>query len=587
MPGYITREELYPLLRQVDTTVGKKGETHAECPWCGANSSHFNLYEKGFACVKCGNKGKYSILADHLGYRKEEEKRETETQECVYRYTDGAGELVFEVVRYKVEGGKRKKRFRQRRPDPNDPSRHIWNLEGLSPRPLYQLPLIRETMGEPVFVVEGEKDVETLLAKEFTATTSSMGAGNAKYTDWTSLNGKVVHIIPDNDESGKKYCDEVASLLVGKVGDLTILDLPEGVKDITEWFEAGNKVEDFHALIMTAHDWVRPAGALADRQTRFTYNELLKGEAPPVTWLIENILPESGIGLLSGDGGIGKTWLMMHIAQAVAGGAQVFHNFPVKQGPVLYWDEESTDIMVRDRIQRLHAPMPMLTDNLPIIWHIGEGWKINDEECFAKLKAEIKEVKPALVCIDSLIAIHDCDENSAVDIRQRVFGPLVRLRHEFGCGFLIAHHTRKPTQIQSSNNHMVRGSSDIVNVLDCHLYCRKYGEEIIIEHAKARFSFAVPTFCISFEGHETMQLVYKCGDQDVVGLEQAKSRVIEYLLEIENTPIPRTKLAEAVASEGTQGRTIQKAITTLFEEGKLVREKEGRNAMYSLDLSVM
>ena len=70
------------------------------------------------------------------------------------------------------------KAFRQRRPDPVHPGAWLWNLEGVEPV-LYHLPQVIEAIqrGEPIYVVEGEKDAEALQALGLTATCNAMGAG--------------------------------------------------------------------------------------------------------------------------------------------------------------------------------------------------------------------------------------------------------------------------------------------------------------------------------------------------------------------------------------------------------------------------
>ena len=70
---------------------------------------------------------------------------------ATYRYTDEHGELLYEVQRLEP------KSFRQRRPD----AKHGWSWSlGDVRRVLYRLPQV--TGAEVVFVVEGERDVETL-----------------------------------------------------------------------------------------------------------------------------------------------------------------------------------------------------------------------------------------------------------------------------------------------------------------------------------------------------------------------------------------------------------------------------------------
>src|SRR5262245_1134355 len=89
--------------------------------------------------------------------------------EATYDYRDEAGKLLFQAIRYTPKG------FSQRRPDGN--GGYIYNLQGVQ-RVLYRLPeLLAADLNEPVFLVEGEKDVDRLRAGGLVATCSPMGAG--------------------------------------------------------------------------------------------------------------------------------------------------------------------------------------------------------------------------------------------------------------------------------------------------------------------------------------------------------------------------------------------------------------------------
>jgi hypothetical protein len=74
---------------------------------------------------------------------------------ATYDYTDVAGRLLFQVVRFAP------KEFRQRRP--NGRGGWLWNLDGVTPV-LYRLPDVCAAIaqGQPIYVVEGEKDVEAV-----------------------------------------------------------------------------------------------------------------------------------------------------------------------------------------------------------------------------------------------------------------------------------------------------------------------------------------------------------------------------------------------------------------------------------------
>jgi putative DNA primase/helicase len=156
---------------------------------------------------------------------------------ATYDYRDEAGRLLYQVLRYQP------KRFLQRRPDGR--GGWIWK-KGLR-QVLYRLP---EVLKAPiVFVVEGEKDVETLRSQGFAATTNAGGADAPWLPEYTeALSGKEVILIPDRDAPGRQRVIRIARALVGQVAKLIILEL-EDAKDATEWFERGHSELELIAQI--------------------------------------------------------------------------------------------------------------------------------------------------------------------------------------------------------------------------------------------------------------------------------------------------------------------------------------------------
>jgi len=47
------------------------------------------------------------------------------------------------------------------------------------------------------------------------------------------------------------------------------------------------------------------------------YRELVSKEPPPVDWLVDRLIPRKGITMFAGDAGIGKSWIMYHLAELV------------------------------------------------------------------------------------------------------------------------------------------------------------------------------------------------------------------------------------------------------------------------------
>ena len=111
-----------------------------------------------------------------------------------YPYRDERGELLFEAVRFEPKG------FMQRRSDGN--GGWLYKLGDVR-RVLYRLPelLASAKSGKPVFIVEGEKDVETLRENGFVSTCNPMGAGKWRDEYSEDLKGRSVFVfIADKDK---------------------------------------------------------------------------------------------------------------------------------------------------------------------------------------------------------------------------------------------------------------------------------------------------------------------------------------------------------------------------------------------------
>ena len=159
---------------------------------------------------------------------------------------------------YVLKDGKRKKTFRQKRPDPARPGNWLFNIDGVRVVP-YRLPELVEAIaqGQTIYIVEGERKVEALAAWNVPATCNAMGAGH-----WTSehsafLKDADVVLIPDADEPGFRHIDAVGAALNGIAARVRVLVLPGlPVKgDIIDWVQAGGTREQLDPLVADAPLW--------------------------------------------------------------------------------------------------------------------------------------------------------------------------------------------------------------------------------------------------------------------------------------------------------------------------------------------
>jgi hypothetical protein len=122
---------------------------------------------------------------------------------------------------------------------------------------LFGLPVLRETIrtGEPVVHTEGCKDALGAQRRLGMA-----GVTSGSCTSWKSAfaqdyeGANEVWIIPDNDEEGRTYAQQVAQDLAGIVPTIKIVDLPGLPEkgDLTDWLDAGHTKEELLELIAAA-----------------------------------------------------------------------------------------------------------------------------------------------------------------------------------------------------------------------------------------------------------------------------------------------------------------------------------------------
>lgn len=174
-----------------------------------------------------------------------------------YDYTDPDGKTVFQVCRYEP------KTFKQRRPDPSKPDGWAWDMRGVN-RVLYRLPGVLEAVaaGRAVFIVEGEKDADTLAALGLCATCNAGGAGKWQPGYTAALAGAKVCIIPDKDGPGRNHAALIQAALTGKAAFVQVVELPDRngrkVKDAFDWTAAGGTVEELREIVRTAQAWTPP-----------------------------------------------------------------------------------------------------------------------------------------------------------------------------------------------------------------------------------------------------------------------------------------------------------------------------------------
>jgi putative DNA primase/helicase len=353
---------------------------------------------------------------------------------ATYDYDDEDGILLFQVVRMFP------KRFWQRRPDGNGD----W-VKGLGQtrRVLYRLREVLEAVADrrTIFVVEGEKDVDALVAVGEVATCNPMGAGKWRREHAEALSGAAdIVIVADADESGRKHARQVAASLDGQVGRVRIVEAAHG-KDAAEHLGAGLTVEDFKVVYDSEWDGgIRRAHVIP----------LIGVKRERVRWLWPGRLPEGKLVVLDGDPDVGKSVICLDLAARLTTASPMPDGYQPdhKCGVLVMTAEDGTADTVVPRLEAAEADMNRCFSFVAVTTVDEEG-KLVEREPVLPLDADLLETKiieheVGLVIVDVLVAYlpSQTDTYRDQDIR-RALRPLVGVAQRTGACIVCIRHLNK------------------------------------------------------------------------------------------------------------------------------------------------
>jgi hypothetical protein len=312
----------------------------------------------------------------------------------------------------------------------------------------------------------------------------------------------------------------------------------------------------------TLNDWT------SNKPHLWAIGEILGQDFGEEEWLVEKLISKQGMTALSGNPGDYKTWITMHIALCMSRNIAVLGKFEVAQGAVLIIDEEDHLRLVKGRLESLGAKA---TDE---IYYLSQsGFKADNKKVVDALLEIVKEKNIKLVILDSLVRIHDQEENDAMGMA-KVFKSLQALI-KAGASVLFTHHHKKQQGFSMPNaGQMMRGSSDILAAVDCHITIGKNQNEtdrLVIKQTKLRQAEALKPFEIAILKDDLGRPsgFQYAGDYDDKKLKAEEVRVAVVFLLHDNQK-SRTEIHEALSGEF--GKTaIDDGIKLAEEAGDIER----------------
>ena len=310
---------------------------------------------------------------------------------------------------------------------------------------LYKGELLSEAIreGAPVFIVEGERKVDTLLEKFGAfAVCADTGSKSKWQPELARLLCDLPLILwPDSDEAGEKYIANAAAAIRAEnpLADIRVVRpfemsaKGEKGKDVCDWrgddeaFRAlMESAEPYEAPLPTAgngHDgappeepegFYRPSGeALPKFEPLASRDELLVSAwrqrvLPPRDYLSGDVLCTTSRVLVIGETGIGKTLLCLDWAGAMASGADFLGWRGRRRARVMYLDGELPAETFKERIELIGD---RYGDDVKVFGYNRDVLKaddmppLNTEAGRAWLWREIEAAKPDVIFFDAVMCL--------------------------------------------------------------------------------------------------------------------------------------------------------------------------------------
>lgn len=487
---------------------------------------------------------------------------------AAYAYRDAEGTVAYEVVRYEP------KTFRIRRP--NGRGGWIWNLENTQ-RVLYRLPeLIAADTERPVYVVEGEKDADSLARLGFVVTTNAGGAGKWRDEYNEPLRGRSVVILPDNDAAGREHAAKVAGALEGIAATIRVVNLPALPEkgDVGDFLAAGGTREQLEALVAKADSFPASKNGGSpesnsepeDPRWRPISIDDLPDNEEQIPWVLDGYLASGAVTLLVGLWKAGKTTWLVHLLRAITAGDDTFagqslrkcHALVVSEEPAMLWRQRrhrfglsGIDVVCRPFLRRPDQ----------------HTW----ERFIAYLAQTVRRQNISLVVFDPLANLWPVnDENDA----GQVTAALVPLRGLEGAAVLLVHHPRKG---DAGEGQAARGSGALPGFVEIIVELRRFDAQRREDTRRvltsySRFDDTPPELVVDYDPERGYEAIGTKRDATA----EDRFAIVRRLV------VQRFQTAEEIGSQWPVGtvpkpglRTLSADLKRAFEQGQLARRGAG------------
>lgn len=441
---------------------------------------------------------------------------------ATYQYVDAAGQTIAEKLR------RADKSFAWRHPD--GAGGWAYNRKGV-PFCLYTAGAT-ELPGS-VFVVEGEKDVDTLHRLGKASVSGMDGAGHGKWKpEYTEqLRGKKVFIVPDNDDVGREYAEEVAAALNGAAAEVRMVDLSTvwheipkhgDTTDLMDAFGPEKGMELFLCAASAAEVW-KPAPPEEDPLLS-CFKSLDEFQEEEAKWLVPGWIPSGQITLMAADGGVGKTTLWCHVIAALSNGTTCILDPPGFTRQPMKITFLTTEDSVRKKLRKKLRLAGANMQNIITPDFIGDKSGLLHKLKFGspELEKVLRYFQPVLCVFDPVQGFIPPKVNMGSRNEMRdCMAPLISVGEEIETTSLIVCHTNK--RKGASGRDRIADSADLWDIARSVMMAGFTEEQGVryLSNEKNNYAPLQETVLFTIDGEGQIQKVGTCWKRDREYIQEA------------------------------------------------------------------
>ena len=338
---------------------------------------------------------------------------------------------------------------------------------------------------QTLYIVEGEKDVVTMLSNGLHAICFTAGSGSipediSKLKDFSKIN-----IVFDNDDAGREGAMKLARAVVGQDGGVKLNvytfgeDFPEGF-DITDYFQGGGTAEDFVGFVERGRVFGEDPSDFGGFNV-LTTAEFIDAQWKEPGFVVREILEEQGTGCIAGTDNIGKSFLATQFAICVALGIPFLNYAVPNPRNVLLLQFEMQNGEVSKRVSNMsryfnEIGVPGDMNNLSIVPFQPDTGIFEDNWERIDITLEYAKQKFDVLVVDNMYTSTGVDVSDNKHLMP-LLGTISRIKNKYELSvMLVNHHNKTHGQFISLNKEMIRGGktftdwlSNVVQIADSEL----------------------------------------------------------------------------------------------------------------------